>query len=255
MILAWDNKADAATVAASSQLASLPGSNVQNSHVSRVWSTAAAVTSATLTLDMLSSVSCAVLALLGTNLTSAATVRLRGSDSDATGATGEKYDSGTIAAGVKARYGAAYLSFTAAAARYWLINLADATLTDGIEVGRVFLGPKWTATVSQGLGWSSMQRDESRRTKSYGGQSFADEVPQVRVLQFTLDFMTAAEMYGNAFAMARANGIVRDVLAINDPASAYLSEQSVWGLLTSSEPLVNETYGVYRQKFSIEERL
>jgi len=76
------------------------------------------------------------------------------------------------------------------------------------------------------------------------------------VIEFTLGFMDEAEMYGNAFALARANGIVRDVLAVNDTSGAsYRSDQSVWGLCTASEPIVHETVNIYRQKFRIEERL
>ena len=76
----------------------------------------------------------------------------------------------------------------------------------------------------------------------------------MRVLKFTLNFLSEAEMYGNAFVMARTNGIVRDVLAINDLTTAYLSEQCVFGL-AASEELVNEKLEIYRQNFNIKERL
>ena len=258
MLIAWNNLADDATLTASSEQASAPGANVQIEHVSRKWYTVAGVTAATLLFDMGSSVACAILAVLGTNLTTAATFRLRGSDSDATGVTGEKYDSGTLNAssyGVKTGYGNVYLSFTSAAARYWLLNLSDASVPL-LQVGRVFLGPKWTPTLNQGFGWSVTPQDESKVTRSYGGQAFVDERPQRRIIQFTLNFISEAEMYANAFAMARASGVARDVLAVNDiAASGYLAEQAVYGLCTASEPLVHENYGAFRQKFSIEERL
>jgi len=255
MLIAWDNKADDATLSASSELASLPGSNVQYAHLSRKWYTAAGVNSASLLFDMLAAVSCGILAVLGTNLTSAATMRLRGSDSDPTGATGEQYDSGSIAAAVKAGYGAIYHSFASASARYWLLELEDTSLSQ-LQAGRVFLGPKWTPTWNQGFGWSMLARDDSQLVKSFGGQVYAEERPQQRVIEFTLGFMDEAEMYGNAFALARSNGIVRDVLAVNDTSGAsYRSDQSVWGLCTASEPIVHETVNIYRQKFRIEERL
>lgn len=256
MILCWRNLADAAVLVASSEVSTLPGANVQQPHLSQQWQTVTGVKAATLLLDLQTSMSCAVMALLGTNLTTASTIRLRGSDSDPTGVTGEKYDSGTITpAGIKSGYGNGYLSFTAAAARYWLINISDATVADNLEVGRLVLGPKWTPTQSQGFGWSVTPKDPSRVSKSYGGQSFPDVRPQVRVIQFTLEFMTADEMYGNAFAIARENGVVTDVLAINDTASSWLAEQAVWGLAQASEPLENYELGLFRQRFTIEERL
>lgn len=255
MLIAWSNLADDAVVSATSEQSSAPGANVQNAHVSKKWIAVEGVNSASLIVDMRASVACAILAVLGSNMTGAATLRLRASDSDSTGVTGELYDSTLITAGAKAGYGAAYLSFVSAAARYWRLDLADASLTT-LQVGRVFLGPKWTPAVNHSFGWSVTPQDESKITRSYGGQSFADVRPQRRIIQFTLSWNSEAEMYGNAFAMERANGIVKDVLAVNDIAAAgYLSEQSVFGLCSASEPLVNENYGIFRQNFQIEERL
>lgn len=254
MLIAWENLADDAVVAASSEQASAPGANVQNQHISKKWKAVEGVNSASLLFDMGSSVACAALAALGSNLTAAGTLRLRGSDSDSTGVTGEKYDSTLINAGAKAGYGAAYLSFTSATARYWLLNLADASVTT-LQVGRVFLGPKWVPDEDMEIGWSMVSRDPSKKTKSYGGQVFSDVRPQARALQFTLLCQSEAQLYGNAFAMARVNGVVRDVLAIPNISSSYLSEQAVFGLVEASDPLVNDDYAFYSQKFSIEERL
>ena len=87
--------------------------------------------------------------------------------------TGEIYDSTSISAGAKLDFGAAYLSFTVATARYWRLDLTDASLTT-LQVGRVFLGPKWTPSKNQMYGWSLAVPDPSAISKSYGGQSFAD---------------------------------------------------------------------------------
>jgi len=262
MILAWLNRADAATLIAGSEVASLPVANIQNPHVSKKWHTAGTVTSSSCRFDMGSSVSCSLLALLGTNLTSAATIRIRASDTDPVVTSSLAYDSGLVSAGVKDGYGAIYKSFAAATARYWRFDLSDATLPDHIEVGRVFIGPKWQISTGDAGGgggqiynWSVTPMDPSRRDKSYAGQSYADILPQQRLLQFTLDWMGEAEMYGNAFALARANGIVTDVLAIPDIAGAYLSEQAVWGLITTAQPLVHRASRIYQMKFEIEERL
>lgn len=252
MLIAWDNKADGATLAAGSELATLPGANVQNAHLSKKWYTAAGVSSSHVQLDMGSTVSCSVLALLGTNLTAAATVRIRASDTDPVAAP--SYDSGAIAAGAKAGYGAVYKAFAAIAARYWRIDIADASLTQ-LRVGRVFLGPSWTPAAGQNFGWGVEPSDDSVVSESYGGQSYADIRPQRRVLEFELDYMSEAEVYGNAFAMARAQGAVKDVLAVPGINGAYLSEQAVWGLVRAWQPVVQRSTRIYRQKFTIKERL
>jgi hypothetical protein len=228
---------------------------VQIAHLSRKWAAVEGVNSASLVFDMGSSVACGILAALGANLTATATLRLRASDADSTGAAGDKYDSTLINAGAKAGYGAAYHWFAAATARYWRLDLADASVTT-LEVGRVFLGPKWTPTYNQSYGWQVTSIDGSKVTESYGGQSFGDVRPQRRLLELSMDWNSEAEMYANAFAMARAAGIVSDVLAVRETAAAgYLSEQSVYGLCTAAQPLVNANFGIYRQKFSIKERL
>jgi hypothetical protein len=255
LLLAWDNKADSAALSASSEVAAQPGSNVQQVHLSRKWQTATGVKSASLTLDLGSSLSCSLLAVLGTNFTAAATRRLRASDADPTAVAGDKYDSALGAAGVKAGYGAIYLYFAAVAARYWRIDLADAALPDNMAVGRVSLGPSWTPGESHEWGWSVTAQDDSKPVESYGGQTYSDVRPQKRVLQFGLSWNSEADMYDNAFAMARSQGVVKDVLAIQNINSAYLSEQAVFGLCVASEPLVQDKLKNYRQKFTIRERL
>jgi hypothetical protein len=253
ILIAWDNKADAATLTAGSEISTLPATNVQNEHLSKKWHTDG-VNSSNLTLDMGSSVACALLGVLGTNLTAAATLRLRASDTDPTATSSLLLDTGTIAAGVKAGYGAAYKSFASTTARYWRLDLTDTSLSN-LQVGRLFLGPRWQPTINMELDWSVVPLDESEVEESYGGQEYANERPQRRVLRFALGFMNEAEMYGNPFAMARANGIVRDVLAIPDIDGSYLSEQAVWGRLATSEPLVNDRLGIFRQRFQVRERL
>lgn len=259
MLIAWENLADDGTVTATSAAASAPATNVQNEHIAKKWIAASAVASASLIFDMGSSVACGILGVLGSNMVGTGTVRLRGSDSDPTGAAGEKYDSSTdpdtTSVLPKAGYGNAYIYFSEKSARYWRIDLALG-VAGTIEAGRVFLGPKWTPDYDKVEGGSMLAQDDSKVTKSYGGQSFVDTLPQRRVKQFTLYSDSIADLVGNAFAMARAAGIAMDVLAVdNAVASAYIQEHSVWGMCTASEPLVNENIGVYRQRFNIEERL
>lgn len=257
MILAWNNRGDLATLSAGSEISTLPGSNVQQEHLSQQWHTATGVKSSYVIFDLGSALSCSIVAVLGTNLTSSATIRIRASTADPTVVGSLLYDSTLVSAGVNSDYGAIYKSFDAVSARYWRLDLADATVPDNLEIGRVFLGPKWTPTIDHLLGSGAVTAmdDDSKVSRSYGGQSFPDERPQARVLAFELGYMTEDEMFSNAFALARAQGVVRDVLAIPDIASTHLSERSVFGLCQGSTPLQNQYSGVWQQKFTIRERL
>lgn len=255
MLIAWSNIADLALLTVGSQVATLPGSNVQQAHLSRKWATISGVKNSSIIFDMLSAQAASVLAVLGTNLSAAATLQLRASNVDPTVTSTLLLDTGVIAAGIKAGYGAAYKSFAPTTARYWRLDLADATLADHIEVGRVFIGPSWTPSANQLWDWSVTPLDQSPIVESYGGQSHPDVRPQRRILQFELEWMDEAEMYGNAFALARSNGIVKDVLAIPNISGAYLSEQAVWGLCTASQPLSQRSLHRFYQRFEIKERL
>lgn len=255
MLIGWDNKVDTASLSASSEIATLPASNVQEPHLSLKWHMAAGVKSGYVVIDAGSSVSCSVLAVLGTNLTSAATMQLRASDADSGAVSSLLYDSGSISAGVDDNYGAIYKSWTAQAARYWRLDLADASLPDNIQVGRIFLGPAWTPTINMQLDPGFDSVDPSRIDKSYGGQAWADVRPQYRCLEFSLDLRTEAEIFGNAYALARAAGVVSDVLVIPDISGSYLSQQAIWGLMSSSTPIRQPKTNSYTKKFKIEERL
>ena len=117
------------------------------------------------------------------------------------------------------------------------------------------LGPRWTPAAGQDFGWSVVSDDPSRIGKSYGRQSYPEILAQARIVEFTLSWESEAAMFDNAFAIARANGRVKDVLVIPNINGAYVSEQTVWGLCRVSTPVIHRTTRTYQQKFSIEERL
>lgn len=255
LILGWVNRIDAAILSTADEIATLPVSNVQHQHLSRKWHTPAGVKATAFIVDLGPPAACAALALLGTNLTSSATLRVRASDADGTGAAGEKLDTGITLAGVVPGYGAAYRTWTSASARYWRIDISDLALPSNIQVGRVFLGPAWQPSVNLELDWRVSVLDDSTVRYSYGRQMYSDARPKRRLLQFSLDFMSEHEMYANAHALSMAAGITKDVLAIPDISSAHVSEQAVWGCLTEPTALAEERLGLFRQRFSVLERL
>jgi hypothetical protein len=256
MLIGWINRADDALLSASSELTTLPGANVQHPHVVRRWHTAPGVKDAALTFDLRASLQCQLLGIIGANISAAATIRLRASDVDPAALSSLLLDTGALGSTAKTGYGASYHDFTATTARYWRLDIADATLADNLQVGRVFLGPRWQPSSNQEYGWQIATMDPSPVDESRGGQSFPDVRAQRRVLTFQLNWMNEAEMYDNAFALARAAGVVRDVLVVqNSLTSAYLAEQSVWGLLTELQPLVHQNARIFRNRFTVKERL
>lgn len=255
MIFAWENQIDAAVLVASSEIATLPAANVQQAHLSRKWHTVSGVKTASLIIDCNTSLSFSLGVLLGTNLTSNATVRWRASNTDSTVLTSLVLDTGVTSAGIKIGYGASYKSWPMVSARWRRVDITDNAVPDNLQIGRVFTGPSWQPSINMEIGWKVMYLDVSTVAESYGGQSWADERPKKRVLQFSLGFMNESEMFTNAFSMAQTSGVVRDVLAIPDITSSLISEQSVYGLIEFSEPIIEEKLGLFRQAFRIKERL
>lgn len=255
MLIAWNNLGDGASVTAGSEISTLPGINVQTPHLSQRWHTAAAVKDSYLIFDLGTSQSVGAVFVGGTNLTSTATIRIRSNEIGGTVTSSLEVDTGLISAGVANGYGTIYKTVTPTSSRYWRIDLADAAVASNLQIGRVFLGPYWAAPYSQSYGWGISWVDRSRRVVSRGGQSHLDVRTQVRMVNFSLDWNSEAEMFSNVFALAKAQGIVSDVLVIPDTASSYLSQQAIWGLITESQPMIHERYNVWRQRFTIEERL
>lgn len=255
MILAWTNRWDSAALTVGSEIATLPGANVKKPHLVQKWHTAAGVKSSFQVGDLGSSLACAILGVFGTNLTPAATYRVRASNADPNAVASLLLDTGTLAAGVKAGYGAIYKTFTLTTARYWRIDLTDTSVPDNLQIGRIFLGPYWSHQKTMLYGWGVSPIDPSEVNESRGGQSFIDGRPQFRALELALDYLTEAEIYDNPFALARANGTVKDVLAIPFETGAYISEQSVWGRVTSFEQFVHRDSQTFRTKLRIKERL
>lgn len=254
MLIAWTNRIDAGTLTTDSALATLPVTNLQQQHLSRRWHTAAGVKSAYVILDAGASVPCACLGIFGTNLTPSATVRIRSNEAGGLVTTSLEMDTGVVGAGVVAGYGNVYKTFASMTSRYWRIDVADASVPDNLQVGRMFLGPYWTPT-AQSWGWGPGWQDLSRKSRTLGGQILSQNLPKFRTLNFALDWNTEAEMFANAFEMERAVGLTGDVLVIPNPSGNYVSQQSVFGPLISLTPTVNEMLNVWRTRYSVEERL
>jgi len=255
MRLAWVNQIDGATLSAGSQIGTLPATNVQHPHLSKKWHTAAGVDTSHVLADLLAEKAIDVLAVLGTNLTSSATMRLRADNADATAQTGAIYDSGNIAAGVVDNYPAFYhLLPVQKTARYWRLDIADAVVPDNLQIGRIFLGPAWAC--DREYGWGITWQDASVIARSRGGQKWIDEGARARLLQFSLNYQSKADMMDNVFESARRNGLTKELLALLTDGDAYTSRQSVFGLMTLvGEPIIQENARIFRARYQIEESL
>ena len=254
MLMAHLNEYDSCALDASAEVTNLPVENTQVNPLKLPHRVTAA--SVWVDFDRGSSVNWRLFAVLaagqGNDLTSAATFRLRLSNTATT--TGDLHDSGTISAGVITGYPQVYYDIGSnVSARYGRIDLADASLST-IDIGRIFGGPTWEPTRNHSFGRGMSWADDSAKVRSEGGQIIVGAGPRFRVADFALNFNTETEMMANAFEIDRTKGINDDVLVMLDP-TGFPQQLSIWGPIIRVTPLALTHNNIVSKRYQVEERL
>lgn len=201
-------------------------------------------TSVTYTLTWTGGVTLGAVALPATNLTSAATLRVR-LYSD-TGCTALLQDSGTITAcpGLAAGPWTWTATFNANAFAYghlskavaWFetqqagvkgmkIDLADATNPAGyIDCARIVAGPWWQPTWGAEYGCTTLVVDNSTNTRTDAGDLLSDRAPMHQELTLNLPLLSEAER-SQLMQILRANGVWKPVFVSLMPRAGTAAEQ------------------------------
>ncbi len=264
---------DDATVTAASAVASLPAANVQEQEPTKVWRSGG-LASQYLVFDLGSSVTRAINAAgIGAhNLTSAATIRVRGATSipNLTAAPGT--DSTAIGAWPSSgkhsdRNWPHELSLVRwtnnTAYRYWRIDFTDAANPDGyFDVGRVMLNrsfqPSLNLDIENSLGFVQLGSQEPNGW----GQIFTDPKPWAQRL-WNLQFSAADfdEVHDSFMELSRLRGIAGDLMVFLDPAeTTRFHRWSMQALFNSvaqfrSQPLFNNSKQMWGFTFPLIEKL
>jgi len=279
MLITSTNFVDSATITdhtTEQDPAYTPAENVQEIQLAKLY-VADSDTSAYLVFDFGQSRIIDTVAVLKLNLLqSTGTIRIRIGD-DATFTT-TKHDTGVVAAwptieefgylvygefhwgGILTseaalNYSIGYFDVLdqAVQARYMRIDLANG---DGlIEVGRVFAGPSYRPSNDMAYGWSIGWVDDSVVTKSRNGNTFIDEKPRYRRLEFDLVAMPEDEIFHNVFNhLDRRKGIASDIIVIPQPEdeTTYIT-QNIYGRLLETSPIENRVLSYYGRNIQVEE--
>jgi hypothetical protein len=247
--IAYTNLVDTAPVitATSSNLL-LPVSNIVNAHIARKWRGSTAGGDSII-IDLGSLISIDTIAAFGVT---GDTITFKASAIDPTGSLGElAFGSFTVDQNYLSQV---MLIGGPISARYIRISVTNG-VSGLVEVGRAFVGLKTQFTYNYVKGWQRTWNDRSLRSKTRGGQTqiFSDSV--YRTYDVTFDFLTQSDRDGFIETVDRVNAMKTDVLFITNPASANLSRDSVWGLMTTLSPVVQQYISTYSKQYSIEERL
>jgi hypothetical protein len=240
-------KSDTATLAADSEVSTLPASNLQNMQPKRKWRTAGLTPY--LTLDFgTAGLACNGLALIGHNLTAAATLRVRAkATSDVT--VSPTVDTGAVSAwpatGKPAEpYWPQYLSWVAwsnaSALRYWRVDIADGGNTDGyLQAGRLMLCRYWQPTVNFDLAGTPLGFDQvDVQTRTDYGEIFTDRRSRSAARRFSLQISAAdrREVMDGIAEIQRLRGMWGDVAVMLDPAvTTDFHRHSMQGVFTAPQ--------------------
>ena len=243
MIISSTNYSDGGTLTVDDEVATLPATNLQDQQIVKIWRNTQ--TSAQIDVDFGQQRIIDFMALIRHNISQTGTIRWRLSTVSNFSTT--VYDSGTIDAWpiveefgtlpwgvfvwggrlnpeVAAEYTISSFDVltTAVQARYLRIDISDASNADGyLQAGRLIAGPSYRPSVNYANGVQFEFVDESRVTKSRGGQTFVDEVERYRVMRFELINLPENEIFGNVFnSIDRLRGISKDILVIPQPAKS-----------------------------------
>lgn len=253
MLIGSTNRFDDATLDASGEALGLPVENMQVNPLKKTWR----VESGTAWIDITHATSSTmrVFALMaagqGNDLTSAATIRIRCSDTSTT--TGDILDTGVISAGVISGYPHVYHVLAAEiSAKFCRIDIVSSLSI--IDIGRGYVGPVWEPTRNHSFGRGVSWADDSNSVRSEGGQIITGIGARFRVFDFALDFNSEAEMMTNAFELDREKGINDDILVMLDP-DTFPQKLSLFGPVVRVTQLLRRDGGIVSKRYQVEERL
>ena len=236
VLIATPELGDAATLSSPGAVApTLPLTNLQHYLLSRVCRFTS-LSNITIYIDLGSTRAIDLVALLGTNATSAATWRVRTAGTQSDTSPAPNSDSGTVLMNPQA-----VLVSIGASDRWIRIDIDDALNPDGFfDIGRLYVAGAdtfWQPELNAADPFDFEVEDDSQVATTVTGGLLTKVRNQRRVLRHLFDFQDESEIFGRAYRIVRARGTGRDVLMMTDAEGDYVAEQTIYGLLTQSQQL------------------
>ncbi len=247
ILLAWKNRADAATLSAGSwtNLNNLKTSDIGK----KARSTNALAASTLFAVDLGASYTLRCIGLRNHNLSTAATVRFRTAAANTLPGGANNHDSGTVNAlrmtfqgDTPTNWGEQYdVSdvFAAVTARYLYIEITDTANAAGyVEIGRLFIGTGLQPAKNASYGGLQGGRTElSAVNASVVGRIFGVERRRQRSEKFALEWLTQTEA-DHIHEMQASVGQLGEVFYVPDPADmAYSQRYGGLGTLAELGPI------------------
>lgn len=260
-LIAHPRLSDAATLHASSEYPSFPASNLQRKQPGDVWRPQTLTPYVEVDLGQAATITLA--ALIGLNVSAAATLRIRAAAVQGDLTASPAYDSGafTFRPSGSDDDWESFVGFAwtgGVNCRWWRFDVADSSNADGyLDFGRLYLSSAQPFAIGMSKGAAIGAADATKKSRSAGGQRYtgAPRRPE-RYLDFTIGFGSEDEMLGPQFKIDMMRGISKDVLVILDYArSAYVAQRIVYGELATLADIVLPEFRIYQKRYRVEELL
>ncbi len=256
---------DDGTVTAVNEVSAMPVVNLQDRQPTTKWRTTSLSTSTMYAIvDLGAAKTVNLVALIAHNATSTATWQIRGATSEGNLTAAPGYDSTSVsmwpATGKPQNwddqlFSLLWIPSSPPSFRWWRVDAFDAANGDGFfEAGRLIIDNAWQPTVGLTPNWGFKWIDPGPREISVGGQLYPTQRTRHRIFEFNLDFNDKDAMLNNADELQRRRGRSQDVFILADPAgTTHLHRESVYGLMTDLQPLVNTAFDIFSQTIIVEE--
>lgn len=173
MRLFYNNLIDyaATVITESSEVATLPSSNVANEFRKRVWRTGTSTAAEWIVFDLGSAKAVTAVILLDHTLTNSDTlIKLEAHTSDSWGAP-------SFSQALTWAEDIISAVFASQSYRFWRVSFTKSAAAESRDIGRIFLGPhESTEEDPDSDGVVESIEDDSRITKSLGGQTYTDAI-------------------------------------------------------------------------------
>lgn len=229
--------AGAATVTAADTAADAGVSNLLDPQPRRRMRVALDPASASILVDFGALKACDCVAVISTNCTASALVRVRLSTSDPAGLAGDIWDTGLVAADTGPAANGNIIvnpgTFTPLyVGRYLLVQVSDGT-QPYMDIGILAAGQMWRLSRAQSYGFRDgrLMLDQRERNPLTGAEFPVPSLFNPRFAAFQVQNLSGIEVRVQERAMLRNLGAVKDALWIPDVALSR-SEQnlrSIWG--------------------------
>lgn len=266
-----DNAARRSTITASSQAGSLTADRLKSDRKTRVWRSVGTTATLTVVFDTAEPVEC--FALPFCNLTSTATVRVRGyanlADTIPVIDTGtnpacpyipfDEFEWGVQPLGVNAfSFGEAsecVVWFDAQVVKKLVIDLIDTDNAAGyIEASCMVAGTYWSPKINAQWGAGLVTQDLTKNERSESGNLRSDIGTKSKKLSFDLRFLDPADR-NRLWNIMLGNGLAHPVFISMFPESTDVVEEQmhqIYGKLTQQSKIAAQSFGTSQAPFEVE---